>query len=1059
MSATLYYGPIGCGKTAYVVSLARAASQDLGAAPYVLVASSLQVQAFQRRLAMAGGALGVRVGTLPWFCRECLAAADQPPVVPSPDVLRRLMEVASAQAGLVRLAPLADKPGFWDAMRGLIAEAKAAGITAEALLREADAVGSPARMRDLAAVYQAYEDILREQGWLDDEDALRHARDVLRLGAVDVAARWPLVIVDGFDDLSPIQLGILRELGFRTELLVLLTDDPTAARDRYRRYTRTRRELEDALGVVAHPLPSVAADRNPDLQHLVDGLVARHPRAKATGDAVTLMECSDRLSEVRAALRWLKARIVRDGVPPDRAAIIARNLEGYRSFLDAVAREYGLPIRWVGGTPLARSPVIQALLDLLRTQLPLNDATNGPSLEPRLVLETWRSPYLDWSTAAGASGAMAGGLTEGDATYLDELARRYRIIGGLSQWDEAFEKEERRLERETAEEDAWARLEHLRDAWDRFLGRVKPPQGRQPWTAFVGWLEALIGPDPEARRRKDGIRQEPDNCLGVVRRVRDLMDDTNDPSAEDRDAVARDIAALRALKDVLRAMVWMEDALDLPATDYAGFVSQFEAAVRAARYRLPTQPAERAVLALDAAQARGLSFEVAAVIGLAEGEFPALIHEDVFLTDADRDALARRGLPFRLSTESYEAELLMVTLSRATKRLLLTRPRLAENGAPWQPSPYWEEVRRLVMVEPLRVGGETLYAPSEAASASEALALLRLEAVDGWLRQHLPADSERVRRAAVRFAAQGSRRRSPDGALLGAARALAVQFGPKRAISATRLETYASCPYRFFVQHVLRLEVREPIREGLDAAQLGNLYHRILAQAYAHPAVGDPARVDEVLAVLPDVLAAVLDAAPEVEGFRPNAWWRYTRKEIERHVEESVRALAELEAYRPRWFEQPFGRRGMPPLVLRRDDDEVTISGIVDRIDVALDGGLRIIDYKTGGKSDYAKSALERGEKLQLALYGLAARDAMGLGEPVEGFYWHVRQAEPSGLRLSSFGEAPQDAFDVAVEHTWRIVDGIRAGVFAPRPPDKGCPSYCPAAAYCWWYRPGWRGG
>ncbi len=88
----------------------------------------------------------------------------------------------------------------------------------------------------------------------------------------------------------------------------------------------------------------------------------------------------------------------------------------------------------------------------------------------------------------------------------------------------------------------------------------------------------------------------------------------------------------------------------------------------------------------------------------------------------------------------------------------------------------------------------------------------------------------------------------------------------------------------------------------------------------------------------------------------------------------------------------------------------------------------------------------------------------MGLGQPVEGFYWHVCQAEPSTLRLSKYGDGLEDALTVVADHVWRIVDGIRAGRFAPRPPAQGCPSYCPAAAYCWrhtWrrYRPGWQGG
>ena len=107
------------------------------------------------------------------------------------------------------------------------------------------------------------------------------------------------------------------------------------------------------------------------------------------------------------------------------------------------------------------------------------------------------------------------------------------------------------------------------------------------------------------------------------------------------------------------------------------------------------------ILVADVVQARGVPFRAVAVLGLAEGEFPATLSEDPFLRDADRARLRDEfGLPLEPSTESAEAEFFYETITRPRERLLLTRPRLADNGAPWQASPYWEEVRRLVAAEP-----------------------------------------------------------------------------------------------------------------------------------------------------------------------------------------------------------------------------------------------------------------------------------------------------------------------------------------------------------------------
>jgi hypothetical protein len=114
---------------------------------------------------------------------------------------------------------------------------------------------------------------------------------------------------------------------------------------------------------------------------------------------------------------------------------------------------------------------------------------------------------------------------------------------------------------------------------------------------------------------------------------------------------------------------------------------------------------------------------------------------------------------------------------------------------------------------------------------------------------------------------------------------------------------------------------------------------------------------------------------------------------------------------------------------------------------------VRVIDYKTAGPWSYTKRAVAEGKKLQLPLYALAARDALELGDPVEGFYWHVQQAKPSPFQMSTFDGGPEGAMEVAVEKAWEAIRGVRDGYFAPEPPNDGCPAYCPAAGFCWRYR------
>jgi ATP-dependent helicase/DNAse subunit B len=251
------------------------------------------------------------------------------------------------------------------------------------------------------------------------------------------------------------------------------------------------------------------------------------------------------------------------------------------------------------------------------------------------------------------------------------------------------------------------------------------------------------------------------------------------------------------------------------------------------------------------------------------------------------------------------------------------------------------------------------------------------------------------------------------------------------------------------VSSVLGLEEREEPMEGLDARQLGNIYHLILERLYGTAA--DPSQPGQLIDALPEVGGQVLDEAPRREGFRVTAWWRQTRQAILESVIRSVEALAELEdGFIPLRCEAAFGIGSEPPLVVGDEGDSFAVRGIVDRIDRAPGGRLRIIDYKTSGPSTYSAAAVAKGKRLQLPLYALAAEKALKLGEAVEGFYWHVRQAEPSGLKLSRFSGGPQQAIALAVAHTWDYVRAAREGRFVPRAPEGGCPAWCPAAAFCW---------
>lgn len=142
-------------------------------------------------------------------------------------------------------------------------------------------------------------------------------------------------------------------------------------------------------------------------------------------------------------------------------------------------------------------------------------------------------------------------------------------------------------------------------------------------------------------------------------------------------------------------------------------------------------------------------------------------------------------------------------------------------------------------------------------------------------------------------------------------------------------------------------------------------------------------------------------------------------------------------------------------MTITRAGDRLRLRGFIDRVDRREDGGIRIVDYKLGSPYSYTARKFAEGKRLQLPLYALAAEETLGLGPVSEGFYWHFRQAEESPFKLSKAEGGVSGAIATAIDFAWAIVAQVREGNFKPLPPDQGCPSYCPGAAFCWHYRPG----
>jgi len=1026
VTLSLLLAPAGHGKTEHVIQKIRQLLTDEPFAPVlVIVPNSIQAGGFRKRLSASGGALGVEVHTFHRLYAELLIRAGQPiPLLTDPVRIRLLHSIVDdlcERGAMTHFAALRDKPGFIALLRNSIEELKRARIFPDDF--SASVKGLGARLEEIALVYTAYQDWLQKQNWADNEGRGWLAAIALESNST-LFADTRYLAVSGFDEFNPTQLAVLSLLAKRAKVtLITLTGDiENSQRAAHHRFHRAQQAITSSLNIQPEAMESTSmlsagiANVEANLFQRSNDFSRLPQEATEVATTIEFIEAQTRAIEARAALRWVKARVVRNGLKLSDVAILARDLEPYRPFLEETAAEFGIPLRIVGGQPLNENPAVAALLNLL--SLPVNDF-------PRCaVLDAWRSPYFDFSE----QGIDA---REASAATLDEISRVGRVSQGLAQWREAFAMWEKRRVTEFeddlpsaeskvfAEHTGSARLssiqsqETLRQAQGEALESkfqafvdLLTPSNRASVKEFVAFVESIIGDDPAlltafSSKESDG--------LNIVGRARE------NPSTSERD-----VSALRAFKDVLRGLVLAESVLDNDSLEYTDFYKDLRGAVESATF---TVPAESGVFVASALDGRGLSFEAVVLMGLSEGEFPKQEREDILLRESDRAAL---NLETKLHGD--EATFFYQAVTRGRQRLLLTRPYLAEDGQAWEPSPFWVEVMRLNGDQPkVKVRGVV----GEVDSADAASKVEWVESARDF-DIHIKNGIE-ILRARMNPKAKGIY----EGELFD----LSERFGAAHGWSASRLESYGTCPFDFFVAYAMELEPRAEAEEGFDVRMLGSMLHKILEDVYGG-------------ATLTDAAGKVFASAPEEYGFRPTALWTQQQAELLRALEKTITELDKVsQGYTPRKMEARFGM-GEPSLVLNTSAGEVRLHGYIDRLDAAPDGSLRVIDYKAGS-TPISASHLKEGRRLQLPIYALAARDALGLGEVSSGFYWHIQKAEASSLKLEKFEGGIEAAFDIAVAHIGRHVIGIRAGHFEPKAPEEGCPSYCPATNFCWKYKRG----
>jgi ATP-dependent helicase/nuclease subunit B len=958
--------------------------------------------------------------------------------------------VEEGEAG--RLATVAKRPGFPRALARTFEDLRAAAVTWDRVRAVPDAA-------PIAPFLHAIEEEFTKSRLSDRAEIFSIAMEVIAQRAAS-SAGLPLLLLD-------LPLSNALEQRFVGAILAHSSDTfATAAKG-----DRTAVDaLTAAIGVAPIFLESDAPESSlAKLQrHLFqDSTPAPRPLdvtvslASWPGEARECVEIARRM-QVEAA----------SGVPFDRMAVLLRAPGVYRAHLEEALRRAAIPA-WFARGSTRPDPAGRALLALLACAAEGYTARRfaeylSLSQVPRPGVsadEAWTPPEVELLPIPVAADDAEETLEVSEDVDLDPdaptlegtLRAPWRwerllvdaaVIGGADRWRRRLEglREELALRRGELEEDdaradSLARtasdLEHLTTFALPLIEQLAALPREAPWAEWLTRLKELA---VAALREPSGVLQvlaelDPLGPVGPV--------------------------SLMAVQHVLTPR--LRD-LSVP----------------------PESRPDGAVFVAPVEMARGLSFEVVFVPGLAEKLFPQRILQDPLLSDEVRNALGVTGLANQALRVAQERLALRLAASAATRHLALSWPRIEiENARARVPSFYALEAlraaegqlpgldeltRRAESRGVAHLGWPAPERPEEAIDDTEYdLAILaRLKDADpatsvGAAAYLLGANAHLAR--ALRARARRWRKgwSFSDGLVdpdTEAMAALARHKIGERAYSPTALESFAVCPYRFLLQAIHQLRPREEIEalDLLDPLTRGALIHevqfRLLGALRAAKQL--PLAPERLEVAFEQLDAAVSSVATEYrERLAPaiTRVWEDAIEGIRLDLREWLRRVAtEAQEWTPTHFELAFGL----PRHLRPEADpasasepvkvldRVLLRGSIDLIESRDDGTMRVTDHKTGKVRVDEGAIVWGGRALQPVLYALVAERLFK--KPVESgrLYYCTSDGEFTERRM---------ALDTASRsHAQTVLDVISRAIdqgFLPAMPIRDACYTCDYRVVC----------
>lgn len=973
MSLRFYFGPSGSGKSHRIYEeIMQRAAQEPGRNFLIIVPDQFTMQT-QKDLVMRsdrGGILNIDVlsfGRLSHRILEEVGTKEMPVLDDTGKSLVLQKIAADLKEQLPAMGSLLHKQGYIHEVKSAISEFMQYGISTQdmdKLIASAEKRGALAmKLRDLKTLYRGFQDYIRDH-FITTEETL----DVLRRSLVKSKILPDSVVVfDGFTGFTPIQNRLIQELmRVCEETIVAVTigeeEDPYQMDGEQKLFHLSKKTVADLVKLAAEAEVTRGEDvfvkdgpnrftEAPALCYLEQNLFRYQYEPYTEKQCeIRMFEALSPREEVHQTALYIRKLIREEGLTYRDIAVVIGDLEGYASYVETEFGQLEIPCFLDRTRGIVLNPMIEYIKSAL--QLYIRDFSYDT------VFHFLRSGMADISREE---------IDELENYVIRTGARGYRTYSRL------FTRKTEEMQQGSGQEDT----ERAEETMER-LNRIRQQ--------FADTVEILhMAPRAKAGEYVDHLY----DFLEQNQVQQKLLNYQQRFEQEGDLAKAREYAQIyRLVMDLLDQIYELLGEEEISLQEFADIL---EAGFGEITVGTIPQNVDRIVVG-DMERTRLKQVKVLFFLGVNDGNIPKNASKGGIISDMDREFLIESGTEMAPSPrqQMYIQRLyLYLNMTKPSERLYLSYAKVNSDGKGIRPSYLIDTVRKLfpqlaVEYPQNRSRLEQIEGRQEGARY---LAEELREYADGTLREEERQDFYLMYRAYEadpegrdRLTAAAFRRYKESGLSRIVARAL---YGRQLENSVSRLETYAACACRHFLQYGLSLQEREEF--GFEVSDMGNVYHAVLENFAGK--LAESGRTwwdfDENFAT-----QAIKEA---VEGYAAtygetvlysSARNEYAITRMSRILTRTVLTLQQhlkQGSFQPDDYELSF--RFAEDLdsihVDLSEEEKMHLQGRIDRIDVSEDAEhvyVKVIDYKSGNKK-FDLAALYYGLQLQLVVYMNAAME------------------------------------------------------------------------------------